>query len=269
MTSVIGKTVLITGGASGIGLLMGQRILEKKAKLLIIWDVNRGALDEVTGRFKQQGFNVASFVVDVSDQTGISETFTQMKELHGTVDILINNAGIVIGKDFSEHSHADIDRTFAINVLALMHVTKLLLEDMLKQKSGHVVNIASAAGMVSNPRMSVYCGSKWAVIGWSDSLRLELEKSKSGVRVTTVTPYYINTGMFSGVRSKVIPILNPEPVARKIIRAVESNRIFLRLPWILNLYPFIRGLLPVRVFDRIFGDWLGIYESMDRFRGRE
>ena len=85
--------------------------------------------------------------------------------------------------------------------------------------------------MISNPRMSVYAASKWAVIGWSDSLRIELQEARSGVHVTTVAPYYIATGMFAGVRARLVPILDPEKTARRIVRAVERNRTFRGLPW--------------------------------------
>lgn len=269
MSRIQGTTVLITGGASGIGRLMGQEVLRRGAKQLILWDLNGAALDEALTQFRQQGFSVEGYVVDLADSAGVRATFGRMRQRSAAIDILINNAGIIVGKNFSEHSHEEIDRTLQINTAALMHLARLSLPDMLEQKAGHLVNIASAAGMLSNPQMSVYCGSKWAVIGWSDSLRLELERSRSGVRVTTVTPYYIDTGMFSGVRSPIIPILKPEATARAIIRAIEKDKIFLRLPGILHLLPLVKGILPVRCFDRLFGDWLGIYKTMKFFRGRK
>ena len=156
-----------------------------------------------------------------------------------------------------------------VNVLAPMRLTRTLLPSMLARRRGHVVNIASAAGMVSNPGMSVYCASKWAMIGWSDSLRLEMERGRTGVRVTTVAPYYIDTGMFEGVRSRLIPILKPERVARDIVSAIAGDRVFLRLPRILNLLPLVRGLMPTRVFDKVGGEWFGVYDTMSTFRGRQ
>jgi short-subunit dehydrogenase len=169
---------------------------------------------------------------------------------------------------FAEHGHADIARIIDVNTLAPMYVTRAFLPGMLARRSGHVVNIASAAGLVSNPKMSVYCASKWAVIGWSDSLRIEMEQGRTGVGVTTVTPYYIDTGMFEGVRSPLIPILKPAYVADRIVGAVKSDRIFLRLPRLIEFVPLLRGILPVRWFDKIGGEWLGVYHSMDDFRGR-
>jgi len=192
----------------------------------------------------------------------------QVKKEVGIIDILINNAGIVVGKSFNEHSHTDIDRTMIINSAALMHITKEFLPDMIASKSGHIVNIASAAGLVSNPKMSVYVASKWAVIGWSDSLRLEMENANTNVKVTTVTPYYINTGMFDGVSSTVIPIVDPNIAAEKIIRGIEKNTLFVRMPGIVYTLPFIKGILPTRWFDLIVGKWMGVYKSMNDFKGR-
>jgi short-subunit dehydrogenase len=133
---------------------------------------------------------------------------------------------------------------------------------------GHIVNIASSAGMAACPRISVYVASKWAAIGWSESLRLEMEEKGNGIRVTTVTPYLIGTGMFEGAKSSVIPILKPEAVAERILRDVERNRLFSRMPGIVYAMPFFHGVLPQRWFDRIVGGWFGIHGMMRDFKGR-
>lgn len=268
MSDMKGKSVLITGGASGIGRLMGELALKEGARVLVIWDLNADQLQITSEAFRQQGYKVEAFVVDVSNTAQVLTTFKEVRERVGNIDILVNNAGIIVGKSFIQHTHGEIDKTMSINTSALMHLTREALEDMVKKGSGHIVNIASAAGLVSNPNMSVYCGSKWAVIGWSDSLRLELEDQAPGVKVTTVVPYYINTGMFAGVRSPIIPILNPEPVARAIIQGVKKNKPFVRLPGIINLLPLIKGILPLRAFDVVVGKWFGVYKSMDHFKGK-
>lgn len=268
MSQIKNKTVLITGGASGIGYLMGKQLLQQGAGSLVIWDMQEDALNRVVGEFAGQGHQVVGFRVDVADPAQIQRAMQQMRERRITVDLLINNAGIIVGKNFADHTPDDIARTMNVNTMAPMYLTGQVLPEMLQRGSGHIVNIASAAGMVSNPGMSVYCGSKWAVIGWSDSLRLELERARSGIKVTTVTPYYIDTGMFAGVRSPLIPILKPEYVAEQIVAAIMADKIFLRLPRILNLVPLLRGLLPTRWFDKIGGEWVGVYHSMRTFKGR-
>ena len=268
MSEIKNKKALITGAASGIGKLMGKLLLQKGLHTLLIWDVNESLLQTTVDEFKQQGYNVLPYVVNVMDTESVIVTAAQVKKDIGKIDILINNAGIVVGKSFNEHSHSDIDRTMVINSSALMHISKEFLPDMIAAKTGHIVNIASAAGLVSNPKMSVYVASKWAVIGWSDSLRLEMENENTNVKVTTVTPYYINTGMFDGVTSNIIPIVDPNVAAKKIIRGIEKNKLFVRMPGIVYTLPFIKGILPTRWFDLIVGKWMGVYKSMNDFKGR-
>lgn len=260
-----GKTVLITGGASGIGKLMGAIALEKGAKL-IIWDINPKSIEETVADHSNLG-EVAGYVVDVTDIERVNEMAAVMKKEHGPVDVLINNAGIVVGKYFHEHTTTDITRTMDLNANAPMFTTLAFLLDMLTLNSGHICNIASSAGLISNPKMSVYAASKWSLIGWSDSLRLEMKQLKKNIGVTTVTPYYINTGMFDGVRS-VIPLLKPDKAAKKIIKAIENNRIFLSMPWSVRFVRFFQGLLPIWFFDWFVGKVMGIYSTMEHFKGR-
>lgn len=259
------KNVLITGGASGIGKLMGQLVLERGANL-VIWDINREALDSTVAALGNAG-KVAGYCVDITNALQLKETAERVISSHGTVDVLINNAGIVVGKYFHEHTVADVEKTMNVNALAPMLIAREFLPGMMAQNSGHICNIASSAGLISNPGMSVYAASKWSVIGWSDSVRLEMKKLKKDVGITTVTPYYINTGMFDGVKS-VVPILIPEKVARNIIRAIEHQKIFLSMPWSVRFVRFFQGLLPVWFFDWFVGKVMGVYSTMDHFKGR-
>ena len=164
---------------------------------------------------------------------------------------------------------SEIQRVMNINANAPMYVAHEFLHEMINQNSGHICNIASSAGIISNPKMAVYAASKWAVIGWSDSLRLEMKQLKTNVKITTIMPYYINTGMFDGVKSR-IPILDPEKVAQTIIRAIEKDVKMCTIPR--RLYFFNRlgqALLPISWFDYIAGNILGIYKTMDTFVGNK
>ena len=131
-------------------------------------------------------------------------------------------------------------------------------------------SVASASGQLSVPLMSVYTGSKWAVIGWSDSLRLELEREGHGhVRVTTLIPSYIKTGMFDGARAPLLtPLLEPEYVVDKAWAAMKAGRPRLMLPWSVGLSRMLSGLLPLRAWDWLAGRVFGVYSSMDAFTGR-
>lgn len=272
-----GTNVLITGGASGIGRIMGRICLEKGASNLIVWDINQANIDKTevelsdvkpaeAGVSKGQ---IHSYIVNVSDPQAIKSAYEKVKSEVGEVDILVNCAGIVRGNNtFDKQTVQDIDLTMDINANAPMYVALSVLPDMLRRNRGHICNIASAAGMLGVPKLSVYCASKWAVIGWTESMRVELKQARSHVRVTSVAPYFINTGMFDGVNSKVFPILDPEKTAAKIIRAVEVGKSFRGIPFAYHFIRIWQGLLPNFLFDFIFGKVFGVYSVMDHFTGR-
>ena len=263
------RNVLITGGASGIGKIMGRIALEKGAKCVIIWDINEQNIATTVEEFSAIG-KAKGYRVDVGNIEVVRAAYATTVEECGDIDILINNAGIITSnKTFAEVGYDEIDRTMLINAMAPMYVTRVMLPDMLRRGVGHICNITSAGGMLGNPRMAVYGASKWAAIGWSDSVRIELQEQKSPVRVTTVTPYYINTGMFDGVKSPIIPVLKPEYVARRVIRAIEKNLMFRGIPFGLHFIRFWQFMLPIPVFDFIFGKVFGIYHTMDNFTGRK
>lgn len=269
MTKIKGSNVLITGGGSGIGRIMGRIVLEKGAKSLTIWDVNEKNMTDTLAELKSKG-KIYTQKVDVSNAEQVEESANMAKKNAGCIDIVINCAGIVANNNtFDKQSVSDITRTMNINATAPMLVALAFLPDMIKKDFGHVCNIASAAGMISNPRMSVYAASKWAVVGWSDSVRLELKQMKSNVHFSTLTPYYINTGMFDGVQSRFFPILKPEPTAKKIIKTIEKNKNFKGIPFGFHFIRLCQGLLPTFLFDFIFGEVVGIFHGMDNFTGRK
>lgn len=269
MTSFKDKTILITGAASGIGFLMGRMSLERGAKHLVMWDINPNSLASSSEELRNKGYSVSTYVVDVRNKDQVSETANQIMNEHENIDILINNAGIIVGKSFAEHSYEDIENTLAVNSLGMMYVARAFLPTMMMNNFGRIVNIASAAGLTPNPGMTVYAASKWAAVGWSDSLRVELQQDHSNIKVLTVMPSYINTGMFDGVKAPLlIPLLDPEKISAKILDSVEKDKFYLREPFIIKLSPFIRGVLPARVYDFIAGKILKVYSSMNTFKGR-
>lgn len=270
MSKVKNANVLITGGANGIGKIIGLKTLQEGCATLIIWDISKEDSQKTQKEFANRGFkNVHTFVVDVSDINDIERAATEVLLEIGNIDILINNAGIVAGKKyFWEYSTAEIERTLDINVSGVMHVTRVFIKEMLKQQKGHIVNIASASALIGLPKGSVYASSKWAVLGWSESLRLELETQNPNLQVTSVCPSYIDTGMFKGVKTPLLfPLLEPEDISNKIIKAIKNNQPILMQPDNVNLVPLIKGMLPTKLFDVVAG-WVGVYSSMNSFEGR-
>lgn len=272
MDSVAGKKVLITGAAMGMGRLYADLAVREKAAAVVLWDINQAALETAVAELKAAGGAVFAYTVDVSNMESIEQAATQVQREVGDIDLLFNNAGIIRGKFFWEHDNRrDIWPTMAINTLAIMYIARAFLPAMIAGKrQSRIVNIASAAGTVANPRMSVYCASKWAAIGWSDSLRLELKQAgHDHVKVTTVCPSYISTGMFSGAKAPLFtPILTPEVVTNRVWQAMKTGKPLLTMPWTVRLAMLARGLLPLALWDFIADRIFGIYHSMDDFEGR-
>lgn len=263
------KVILVTGACSGIGKIMSRKVLERGASVLIAVDINREGLGKLVAEWQQYSSRMHTYQLDLSDAEQIHATAKTILSVHHSVDVLINNAGIVAGKYFHDLKHEEITRILNINSAALMHLTLALLPSMMKRNTGWICNIASMAGLIANPKMSVYAASKWAAVGWSESLRLEMRQLHKKIGVTTIMPYYINTGMFEGVRSSLIPILKPEKAAEKIIRAVEREKALYALPlpyWFIRLS---QGLLPLRAFDWVMQHIFGAYDTMKDFIGRQ
>jgi all-trans-retinol dehydrogenase (NAD+) len=183
---------------------------------------------------------------------------------------VIHSAGVVSGRPFLECSDEQLERTMAVNTLGMFWIYKAFLPEMVQRGEGHLVTIASAAGMVGVPKLADYCASKWAAIGFDEAMRNELRGIAPGVRTTIVCPYYVDTGMFEGVKTRfrwLLPILKGEDVAARVLRAIERNRARVWMPWFVYTAPLLRFLLPVRLFDAT-GHFLGITRSMEDFVGR-
>ncbi|HMB40580.1 MAG TPA: SDR family NAD(P)-dependent oxidoreductase, partial [Balneolaceae bacterium] len=184
------KTILITGAASGIGRRFAEVISKQAAVNLVLWDRNPDILEQVKDELKHRA-NVSITSIDVTEADVIQIEADRIIKQNMLPDIIINCAGIVVGKNFHEHSYTEIEKTIQINTTGSMWVVRAFLNEMVERGSGQIVNLASASGYIGNPRMSVYAASKWAVLGWTESLQLEMKRLHTGVDVTAVIPSYI------------------------------------------------------------------------------
>lgn len=263
------KTILITGAASGIGKRFAEMISDQKGIQLILWDLNSGELERLKTSLKER-CSVTIATVDVTKPDIIQLEADRVIKQNLLPDIIINCAGIVKGKYFHEHSYTEINKTLQINTSGTMWVTRAFLNEMIERGSGHIVNIASASGYIGNPRMSVYAASKWAVIGWTESLQLEMKKLKTGVHVTAVIPGYIDTGMFDGVKAPLlVPILKTDDIVNRMIAGIARQKRTIKAPFMVRFVPLLKSILPASAFDWLAGNVLGVYSSMDSFKGRE
>ncbi|NNF51855.1 MAG: SDR family oxidoreductase [Gammaproteobacteria bacterium] len=268
MTSFADKNVLITGAASGIGRMLADAVAHKGGRPILV-DFNEDALNNAEKELREAGFDCEVFICDLSKREQIDDLGASVIAKVGYIDVLINNAGIVNGKTLLDSSAEDIERTFAVNTLALFHITRAFLPSMRDRGAGHIVTIASAGGIAGTSKLVDYCSSKFAAIGFDESLRLEMKRLAIPVRTTVVCPFYVDTGMFEGVKTRfpfLLPILKPDALVRRIVRAVERNHSRLLMPWfVYTIYPM--RLLPISWQDAVMS-FLGVNRSMDEFKGR-
>lgn len=266
MTFFEGSRILVTGAASGLGRRLAHGIARRKGNL-VLWDLNREGLEKVAGEIEALGSRAQHDVVDVSKREDVYEA---ARRLQGPLDVLINNAGVVSGKSLLELPDEMIERTFAVNTLALFWTVKAFLPGMIERRRGHLVTIASAAGLIGVPKLSDYGASKWAAVGFDESLRMELRKAAPAIRTTVVCPYYVRTGLFDGAKSRfprLLPILDEGTASERILRAIEGDERKVVMPAMVRTIPWVR-LLPVSWFDFI-AEVMGINDSMDDFVGRK
>lgn len=271
MTTISGKIVVITGGTSGIGRHLALKLADRGADVAIIARNRSRLLKTARNIETRTNRKVLPFTCDLTDRGEISSITARIKQELGAADILVNNAGIVSGSPFLDLTEEQIEATFQTNILAPFRMTKAFLPEMLDRNSGHIVTVASAAGLVGVNRQTDYAASKHAAIGFMESLRAELRHSGSSVKTTTIMPYYTDTGMFRGVKTNRLlglPLLKEEYVAEKIVEAIEKNHAEIKLPKLLYALPLMRAVLPVRAFDQMI-DLFRVNDSMERVVTRE
>lgn len=268
-TPVRGAVVLVTGAASGIGALVAVQAAHRGARAVVLWDLDLPAAQDVATRVQAAGATCLAQRVDLRDAREVEAAGRVVLERLGRVDVLVNSAGVVTGRRFEDLSEEDVVRTFDVNVLALYRVVRCFLPGMRTRDRGCVVTIASAAGLVGVAWQTDYSASKFAAVGFMESLRSELRRSGSHVRTLVVAPYYVSTGMFAGVRTRVpllLPVLEPERVASQVLDSVERGDARRILPWFANAVLLVKAL-PVPVADAVT-DLFGISTTMDTFTGR-
>ena len=263
------KKILITGSASGIGKLLATELSKQHADVLLC-DINLNMAETVAAQINSSGFGKAwAFEVDLSSLESIKKVHAKIKSDGHTIDGLINNAGVVFGGDFEKLPLEKHLLTYKINVDGLVSMTHLFFDDLIKSSDAHVVNLASASGYIGLPYGSTYASSKWAVIGFSESLRIEMiERKLDHIHITTVCPSYIQTGMFEGVKAPLlIPWLTPEKIVQKIISGIKNNKPFVNEPFVVKFVDLLKGIFPLMIFTWI-SKIMGVSTSMTHWQGR-
>ncbi|HLR16989.1 MAG TPA: SDR family NAD(P)-dependent oxidoreductase [Alcanivoracaceae bacterium] len=261
--------VLITGSGTGIGALLAKELARQGAEV-IVTARRQAAADEVANAIIAEGNKAYAMTLDVNQTDSLPEFKQQLHTLAGPIDMLINNAGIVVGGNFEEVSLDDHLAIMQTNTLAPIAMTHLFMDDLAASERGHVVNVVSASAFLGLPWGSTYSASKWALLGFGESLRQEFqERGFKHLSVTSVCPSYIDTGMFDGVKSPLFtPMLTPEKVVASMVKGIQQKKALVIEPPIARGIGLLRNALPIPIWDRV-AKFSGVSQSMRHWQGKK
>lgn len=241
MESFTGRVAAITGAGSGIGRALAVELARRGAHVALS-DVDEAGLADTVARCEGQGVKTTSQRLDVADRDAVFAWAARVVEDHGTVHLVVNNAGVAVAATVEAMTYEDFEWLMGINFWGVVHGTKAFLPHLLAAGEGHIVNMSSVFGLVAVPTQSAYNASKFAVRGFTDALRMELEIDGSGVSCTSVHPGGIRTNIARNARLRESADAlsggdesvrrefdrsartTPEDAARQILRAVTRNR---------------------------------------------
>ena len=221
MEDLQGKVVIVTGASSGIGEATARVLAEAGARVVLAAR-RKDKLDKLAAEITQAGGTAMVVEADVTDQAVCENLIKKVHDEWGTIDIVINNAGVmllgpVIGAPLEEW-----ERMVQLNVMGLLYMTHAALPIMQEQNSGHIVNISSVAGRTNGPASAVYNLTKWGVGAFTESLRQELVASKTGIRTTLIEPGAVATELIDQNRPEIQEMLNSR---LKDMKRLESEDI--------------------------------------------
>lgn len=244
--SLAGKVVVITGGGRGIGAATAEALVREGA-LVALGDLDLAVAEETAGRL---GAKAAAFPLDVTDLAGFTKFLEEVEGRLGPVDVLINNAGIMPLGPFEDETDRSTVHQLEINLHAVIHGTREAIKRMRPRGTGHIVNIASAAGKAGFPGGATYCATKHGVVGLTEAVRAELRGS--GVEITLIMPAIVRTELASGLKeARFFKSVAPADVAEAIVKALRNPKFEVFVPSSLNAMNRFTRLLP-----RAAADWL-------------
>jgi short-subunit dehydrogenase len=241
MRELAGRVVAVTGAGSGIGRALAEELGRRGCELALA-DVDAAALSAAAGEVGESGAVVTHQVVDVADREAMEAWAGKVSSDHGRVNVVVNNAGVALGASVEAMAYADLDWLMAVDFDGVVNGTKAFLPRLKESGEGHVVNISSVFGLVGIPWQSAYSSAKFAVRGFTEALRIELDMQGCGVSATAVHPGGIRTNIVRNARmdESALPagrssdevrssfealfLTSPARAARSIVRAVERDK---------------------------------------------
>lgn len=244
-----GKIVLVTGASSGIGRQVSLDFSRQGARHIILVARSLSKLEDLQ-KIIDTKFTVETIVYpcDVSKKAEVEQMGKKILDTCGHVDILVNNAGFGLYGKVQSQSIEQIESVIFTNYLGMVYCTKIFLDSMITRKSGHIVNVASVAASFGIAGLSAYCASKYAVLGFSESLFQELHGT--GVRLTVVSPIGVKTDFFNNKTfGGIIPnytgfMLEPQTVSNAILAAANSSRLEIVVPFYVRAGVWLKHTIP-------------------------
>lgn len=257
------KIVLITGGGRGIGLELARLCIAEQATVVLV-DISPDHLREALEELNQRGGRAHGYVHDIRDRTACYALQRRIADEVGTVDVLVNNAGVVHKGDFLLAEDDAWSQTVEVNFNGLMWMMRAFMPAMIKRGEGHVVNVASILGLAPAGGAAVYCATKSALIGLTEAVRYELlERGCTGVGLTVACPGFTDTGMFHGVTTpRFFGPVAARDTALAIHRALRARARMLIYPYRYRFISQIYALTPHwmwKLLTRLFG----VHRAMD------
>jgi NAD(P)-dependent dehydrogenase (short-subunit alcohol dehydrogenase family) len=241
--SVAEKVVAITGGARGIGLATAT-VLQGLGAVVAIGDIDRSAVKEAGSRLDLK----VGRRLDVTDRRSFADFLDHVEDQLGPVDVLVNNAGVIAVGSAVDEADAVTRRVLDVNIYGVILGTKLAAQRMLPRGHGHIVNIASLGSVLPAEGVATYCATKHAVLGYTDTVRLE--NRGSGVHFSAILPALINTEMIAGVgHAKGIKNAEPDDVGRAVAGVIAKPKARVFVPRSIGRAATIQRFLPQRVTE--------------------
>jgi all-trans-retinol dehydrogenase (NAD+) len=254
------QAALVTGGARGLGRLIALDLARAGAKVAIA-DVREADLKNTAAELEALGVPALPLTVDLSTRAACYQMVEDARQKFGRLDILVNNAGVVFTQDIADQADDLIQKTVDVNLMAQVWATKAALPGMIATKSGTIVSISSGAGKVGIPAMGIYCATKFALIGFFDSLRHELRKAGTKIKVIVVCPGFMSTKMFVGAKvPRFTSLFDPQKTSTALMKAMASGREEVFVPWTISGIAANRGLFSPRLMEKLV-EFTGMHES--------
>jgi NAD(P)-dependent dehydrogenase (short-subunit alcohol dehydrogenase family) len=242
--NITGKTIAITGAARGIGLATAEALLARGARV-VIGDRDVALGDSAAARLGNRG-PVSCYPLDVADPESFATFLDKARtDGGGHIDVLINNAGVMPVGPFLDHTEQAVRSAIEVNFYGVINGCRLALPDMVKRRRGHIVNIASMAGMLAVPGQALYAGTKFAVLGLSTALADEF--APHGVEVSCVMPTFTNTELIAGTRTGgMTKPVEPKDIAAAVVRTLNKPKTAVSVPYPLRFIAATAAFLPPR-----------------------